>query len=316
MNPWVTPALAGGAIALLTGMILYVLLSNERRVHRRLRSIASDGDGRQPASAQAGRSDYLPHMASLLERAGRYGAVERQLKRAGLNWRPGEFAAAGLMLLAVLALLGWLIGHALGAALGIIIGAGLPATFLAAAAARRLHRFEHQLPDALVLIASSLRSGYGILRAIQAVADEMGFPISPEFREVLDESKVGVSIEDALRRLVERVPLPDLEIAVTAMLIQLEVGGNLAELMETVAATVRERHRLRAEMNTLTAEARLSGVVLFAVPLAMAVVLVMLNPTYMAAIIHTSLGHLLIACAAALQIVGGLVIRRMLRLEF
>jgi tight adherence protein B len=133
---------------------------------------------------------------------------------------------------------------------------------------------------------------------------------------MLDESNLGVPIGQALTRLVQRVQLPDLGIAVTAILIQLEAGGNLAEVMETVAGTVRERHRLRAEMDTLTAEGRLSGVVLFCVPLGMAVILVALNPTYMSALFGTSLGHLLILCAVALQILGGLVIKRMLRLEF
>lgn len=316
MSPWIGPALIGVSVVVLTAVMLRLLFDDERRVRRRLRSIARDREGNRPGNKQTRRPDYLPQVASLLARAGRYGAVERRLRRAGLEWRPGEFAAACLALVAGLAGLGWLIGHALGAVLGIAVGAVLPAVTLSAATARRLRRFEQQLPDALMLIASSLRSGYGILRAMQAVADEMSSPISAEFSEVLDETKLGVSVEDGLRRLVERVPLPDLEIAVTAMLIQLEVGGNLAELMETVAATVRERQRLRAEMDTLTAEARLSGVVLFALPLAMAVILAMLNPAYMAAILRTSLGHFLIACAAALQLAGGLVIRRMLRLEF
>ncbi len=316
MNLWVIPALAAAVVALLTGIILRVLFTDERRVGRRLRRIERDGDGERLREEQDGRAEHLPQLASLLERAGRYSSVERQLKRAGLNWRPSEFAAACLALVAALALAGWLVFKALGAAVAIAVGVALPTAALKALEARRLRRFEHQLPDALMLIATSLRSGYGVLRAIQAVADGMVPPISSEFKEVLDESRVGVPVGGALSRLLERVPLPDLEIAVTAILIQMDVGGNLAELMETVAATVRERHRLRGEMDTLTAEARLSGVVLFLVPVGAAVILVTLNRAYMATLLQTTLGHLLIAGAAALQIMGGLVIRRMLRFDF
>ncbi len=314
MNPWAVTGLTFLAAVLLAVVIFWVMDATPRRIGRRMRAIREQG---APApEGQTPRPDPLSPVTAALARTGRYGALEQKLRRAGVNLRPGEFAALAVGLFAVLAALGWALCRLPGAAVGAGLGLLAPAVALEALIAQRLRKFEQQLPDALMLIATSLRSGYGILRALQAVRNEMAPPVSTEFQEVLDETSVGAPLADALMHLAQRVPLADLDIAVTAMLIQSEVGGNLAELMETVAATVRERRRLRAEQNALTAEARLSGLVLFLVPLGMGVALAALNPAYMSVLFHTSLGQILLACAAALQIVGALVIRRMLRLDF
>jgi tight adherence protein B len=314
MNPWIIPALAFTAAAFLVGGLFYALTTSERRLGRRLEEI-KQGDA-PPRRKREERPDHFPTLTAALQRAGRHSAIEQYLDRAGLNWRPSELTAAGLLLVVVLGGLGWLALGPLAAAGGIVVAVVAPLLVLKALEARRLRQFDQQLADALMLISSSLRSGYGILRAVQAVRDEMQPPISLEFGKTLDETNVGVPISEALVHLAERVRLPDLDIAVTAILIQLEVGGNLAEVLEIVAGTVRERHRLRAEMDTLTAEGRLSGVILFALPLGMAVILGVLNPAYMSALFKTGLGHFLIGLGAAMQIVGGLVIHRMLRFDF
>jgi len=316
MNAWIIPAAAFAGVALLVGLILYALAARGWRVGRRLQAIGSDAAAGAPRGQSGERTDQFPAVTSLLERVGRHAPLDRQLARAGLNWRPSEFGAAWVGTSAVLALVGWLLYGAVGAVAGVALVSLGSLLVLKVMETRRLRRFESQLPDALMLIASSLRSGYGILRAMQAVRDEMTPPISVEFARVLDETNVGVALPDALAHLVQRVPLRDLDIAVTAILIQLDVGGNLAEVMEIVASTVRERQRIQAEVDTLTAEGRLSGVILFILPLAMAFVLTMLNRPYMSALFSTTLGHLLIASAAVLQILGGLVITRMLRLDF
>lgn len=316
MNAWLILGLAFACSAALVGFILYALSAGSWRVGQRLESIKREGAGGDQGRGRQERRDRFPLVASALERTGRYSALERQLARAGLNWLPGEFAVAWAAATAALALGGWLLFGLLGTAAAIVVAWLASFLGLKALEAKRLRQFEHQLPDALMLIASSLRSGYGIQRAMQAVRDEMAPPISTEFAKVLDEANLGMPIPDALTRLVQRVPLRDLDIAVTAILIQLDVGGNLAEIMEIVAATVRERQRIRAEVDTLTAEGRLSGVILFALPLVMAGVLMVLNRPYMSALFQTTLGHLLILSAAVLQILGGLVINCMLRLDF
>jgi tight adherence protein B len=316
MNLWLICGLAFVCVALLVGVVLYAFAGPEGAIRRRLDRIKRGGGPEGPETPRGGGGDRLPVLSSLLERSGRQSALERQLQRAGFNWRPSEFAAAVLLLLVALGVAGWMLYGALGAAAGAVISVALPVFGLKALEAWRLRKFERQLPDALMLIASSLRSGFGILRALQAVSDEMEPPVSVELRRALEEANVGVPVGEALTHLVQRVPLPDLNIAVTAILIQLEAGGNLAEVMETVAGTVRERGRLRAEMQTLTAEARLSGIVLFLLPLGMAVILAALNRGYMSILLRTSLGHLLIICALSLQLLGGVVMKRMLRFDF
>lgn len=315
MNAWLISACVLAGSSLLTALVLHFATASFWRVGKRLKQLNRNELLQQEANPFE-RSARFPPVASVLERAGRYSALERLLDRAGLNWRPDEYAAAwgvgGLML----AVAGWLLLGPLAAAAAIIFAFAGGWLTLIVLQISRLRQFENQLADALMLVAASLRSGYGLLRALQAIRDEMKPPISLEFGKVLDETAVGLGMPEALTNLVHRVPLPDLEIAVTAILIQLDVGGNLAEVIEIVAATVRERQRIRAEVDTLTAEGRLSGVILFILPIVMAVIISFLNPTYMAVLIQTSLGHLLIFCAATCQLIGGFVIKRMLEVDF
>jgi len=317
MNALVISGLVFAGTATLIGIILYALNASSRRVGHRLETIGREEAAAEEQQARGERADRFPGLTSMLERSGRYGALERQLDRAGLDWRPSELVVAWVAAMAVIAAAaGWLGGAATVAIAAVLIGSVACFLGLKVLEARRLRQFERQLADALMLIGSSLRSGYGILRAMQAVRDEMGPPISVEFGKVLDEANLGVAVPDALTHLLQRVPLPDLDIAVTGILIQLDVGGNLAELMETVATMVRERHRIRAEVDTLTAEGRLSGLVLFILPLVMAAILTVANRAYMSTLFTTTIGHIIIGCAAVLQILGGLVISRMLRLDF
>jgi len=313
MSVWVIPALAFASGAILVGLGFYAATAGRRRVGRRINNMGADAGA---AKAAAGRGDPFPTVTALIERRGQHSAVEGALERAGLNWRPSEFAVACIGLIALLGAVGWLAFGLLGTAGGIALGALLPFAALKVMESQRLAKFERQLPDALMLIASTLRSGYGILRGIMAVRDEMTPPIATEFAKVLDETNVGVPTPEALKHLARRVPLPDVEIAVTAILIQLEVGGNLAEVMEIVASTVRERQRIRAEVNTLTAEGRLSGIILFVLPLAMLGAISFLNPVYMSTLFKTGLGHLLLIIGGCMQVIGGLIINRMLRLDF
>ena len=318
MIHWQLVLLAFVAAAGVVALVAYLLPNSSRRIGRRLQSLGQD-----PAATASNRNhDRFPAVTRLLERRGGQSAVQDALDRAGVVWRPSEFVAAVGALLVVLTAGGWFLFRHLGsagqfgAAAGIALATLIPYATLKVLEKRRLRQFERQLPDALILIASSLHSGYGILRAIQAVRDEMKPPISVEFGKTLDETNVGASTAEALLHLARRVPLPDLDIAVTAILIQLETGGNLAEIMEIVAATVRERQRIRAEVDTLTAEGRMSGIILCALPIVMAAILTAVNPGYMSALWHTGLGHLLVLVAAGLMCMGGVVINRMLQIDF
>lgn len=315
MHTWGIAALVMAGTSALTALILSLVTTGAWRVGRRLRMINQDQTlAGQDAGQEPG--DRFPVFSTVLERVNRYGILERRLKQAGLNWRPDEFTAAWTVTAIVLAVIGWLLLGPLAALTGLLLAFAGSWLMLDLLQKNRLRQFENQLPDALMLVTSSLRSGYGLLRSIQAIRDEMHAPISVEFAKVLDETNVGLGMPEALLNLLQRVPLPDLDIAVTAILIQLDVGGNLAEVIEIVANTVRERQRISAEVDTLTAEGKLSGVILFILPIVMGIVIMVLNPTYMSALFKTSMGHLLIFCGLGLEILGGFVIKRMLEIDF
>jgi tight adherence protein B len=305
------------ALAFVCGAVLVMLILNAPwgvlRFKRRLRDIADPSAASRPKKVS---TDPFPTISKMLQRRGYLDPLTRRLARAGADLRASEFVALNALSAAVPMLLVWLLSRSALLALAALIAGGIaPMLGLMISEHRRLMKFERQLPDGLMLIASSLRSGYGFMRAVQVLTQEMAPPISTEFKKTLEEVNLGIETEEALRHMTERIPSYDLDITVSAMGVQLQVGGNLAQLLETVAETIRERQRIRAEIKTLTAEARLSGVILFMLPIVMLVVVNMLNPGYIGPLIRTDFGHILVAAGFVLQVIGGLVIWRMLQLE-
>jgi tight adherence protein B len=150
---------------------------------------------------------------------------------------------------------------------------------------------------------------------MQMIAQEMPPPISQEFQRVLNETNVGRSLEDALKDVVARTQSYDFDLVVTAVLIQLSVGGNLADILESIGATIRERVQIMGEMRSLTVEGKLSGVILILLPIVLGIALSVANPTYMRVLIEDPLGKMMLGIGAMLQIAGGLVMRSMLKLD-
>ena len=167
----------------------------------------------------------------------------------------------------------------------------------------------------MLLISSALKSGYSFLKALQVVAKEMPAPMSEVARKVVEECQFGVPMEDALVRMAERASSYDLDLVTTAVIIQSQVGGSLAEILDSIAETIRERIQIQAEVSALTAEGRLSGIVLSLMAPGMAVALSVLNPTYMGVLIGDPLGQKMIVAAIVLQILGIVLIKRMMRVE-
>jgi tight adherence protein B len=261
-------------------------------------------------------TDYLPFVTRTLEKRNLIEGIKLEVAQAGLRLRPSEYVAlialstlalpaAGLLLTRSVLVLGAL-------ALG---GFCLPQAIIKVLQAQRKARFASQLPDALILIASSIRSGYSFLRAIQVVADQMPLPISEEFSRILKETNLGGSMEASFRNVLKRVPSYDLDLVITAVLIQMQVGGNLADIMDTIAETIRERVKLQREISALTAEGRLSGLVCFLMPVFLAVVMTLLNPDYMSPLYHTTIGLWMLVGAFILQVLGGLIIKKMLSVD-
>ncbi len=211
------------------------------------------------------------------------------------------------------------------AVIGALVGLRLPRLYTGVMASRRLIAFDKQLSDTLNLWVNSLRSGYSVLLAMEAIATELPPPVSKEFERVVQEVRLGLNLSQALNNMLRRMPSEDLDLVVTAVNIQREVGGNLAEILDIISFTIRERVRIKGEIRTLTAQGRISGWVVGLLPLVLMLVLYRLNPTYMSELwvmespfIVTNLlpcGWLVIG-AGALMILGGvLVIRKIVNIE-
>jgi tight adherence protein B len=180
---------------------------------------------------------------------------------------------------------------------------------------QRLNKFNAQLPDTLDLLSRSLSVGHAFSEALNQVSSEMPDPISSEFRITFEEQKLGLSTKLALDRLADRIPIPDLRLCVTAMHIQRETGGNLAEILERVAQTIRERFKLMEDFKTMTTSARGSAWILCGLPFALVFLLTAINPDYMSVLVNDSRGHYVIAVALVLQIIGMLLIKKILSIK-
>src|ERR1051325_4269982 len=195
------------------------------------------------------------------------------------------------------------------------LGAFLPILHISYKRSKRLRKFNAQLPDTLDLLSRSLAVGHAFSEALHQVASEMPDPIAAEFRIAFEEQKLGLSTKLALDRLTDRVPMADLRLCVTAMRIQRETGGNLAEILEKVAQTIRDRFKLMEDFRTMTTSSRASAWILCGLPFALVFLLTFINPEYMSKLIYDPRGHYVIAASIVLQIMGMLLIKSILNIK-
>jgi tight adherence protein B len=195
------------------------------------------------------------------------------------------------------------------------VAAALPFVHVFWKRSKRLREFLSLLPDALDLMSRALQAGHAFTETLHMIAIEMPEPISTEFRKTYEEQNLGLSLKLALENLSERVPLLDLRFCVTAIMIQRETGGNLAEILEKVAHTIRERFRILEDLKTLTTSSRMSAWILCGLPIFIALSVTIMNPEYMSVLWSDPRGHRLLAVAVVLQITGMLVIRKILRIK-
>ena len=196
-----------------------------------------------------------------------------------------------------------------------LLTAVLPILYVHMKRQKRLRKFNAQLPDTLDLLSRSLAVGHAFSEALNQVASEMPDPIAMEFRTTFEEQKLGLSTKVALDRLTERVPLPDLKLCVTAMHIQRETGGNLAEILERVAQTIRDRFKLMEDFRTMTTSSRASAWILCGLPFALIFLLTLINPEYMSKLLYDQRGHYVIAAAAVMQLIGMGLIKSILNIK-
>ncbi len=244
------------------------------------------------------------------------GRIEKQLIESDSKLTVAEFLLIRVGLVLVCILFGWAIsGQIIGGMLLAALGWMIPSYELQRRQARRTKLFAEQLPDMLSLLAGSLRAGYGLLHACRVVKDEMPDPISTEFDRVIRETSLGYSLDEALDHLVERVDSDDLELVVTSIHVQNEVGGSLAEILETITETIRERVTLKGEIRVMTSQQRLSGWILSLLPLGIGTVLMLLNPAYMMEMFQPGLVLIIPISAVVMVILGNISMRWVMKID-
>ena len=196
-----------------------------------------------------------------------------------------------------------------------VVATALPILQIHVKRKKRLKKFLQLLPDALDLMARGLSAGHAFTEALQMVSTEMPEPIATEFRKTYEEQNLGLSLKLALENLVERVPILDLRMCVTAVLIQRETGGNLSELLEKVAYTIRERFRIMEDLKTMTLSSRWSAWLLCALPILLAVYVSFMNPGYMDVMWRDARGNRLLAIAAIMQVLGMLMVQKIMKIR-
>jgi tight adherence protein B len=238
------------------------------------------------------------------------------LYQANLKWTVGVVLLMSLACFLIPAYLVYLRTGTIILALlaGLLLG-GAPIFYVLAKRKQRFGRFEQGLPEAIDLIVSALRAGHSLVSALGLVADESPDPIGPEFKICFDEQNYGLDLRTAMDNLVVRVPLQDLRIIVTAILIQRSSGGNLAEVLDKAAYLVRERFRLRRQVRTHTAQGRLTGWILSFLPIVLGIGLYLINPDTMSLLWHRDLGIKLLYSAGVMTLIGALVIRKIVNME-
>jgi len=269
----------------------------------------------QSGGIAPGVQQAVDFTSNLAEKAGFLTVVESALERGDVPVRAGELifytiAVTVMTFLFVTIVAGWIYGLIIA---GII--AALPALYVSNRQRTRQRAFERQLPDTLTLLASSLRAGFSFMQGLEAVSQEIGAPMRGELQRVFTEVRLGRAPEDALGDAAVRMGSIDLAWTVMAIRIQREVGGNLATLLDTVADTMQKRERIRREIQALTAEGRLSAMILGLLPIVAAVLLFVVAPNYMKTLFNHGIGVVAVCVSAVLAIVGWFWLRRIVDIE-
>jgi len=258
----------------------------------------------------------VPLLNRLLSRVNIATRIDRRLRQADMKMPVGTFLLLSLALFSLGIVAGRILHWPI--ILSVVVGSALfavPNIIVDIMRRRRLKRFINHFPEALEMFARSLRAGHSFTGAIQLVAQEMPDPIGPEFSKVFEEQNLGIPLRQALIGMTDRVDILDVKFFVTAILIQRETGGNLAEIIDKIAYVIRERFRVQGQLKIFTAQARVSAIILAFLPIGVAVLIGIFNPEYMKPLWFERTGRIMTSVAVVMQVLGMLAIRKIIRIK-
>ncbi len=320
MSPLLISILAFFAVAALVGGLAMVFRGGDNtRAEDRLAMLVSAKGGAAAGSIKDSGVLSQPLMSTqgaLAEFFGRFRNLALLFEQADTSLTPAKFfaisAAMGFGGAFASACAG--LNPAFAPAFAIVTGV-LPLIWIVLRRRRRLRAFAKQLPDALELVARALRAGHSLAAGFNLVADEMSAPISVEFQRVYEEQNLGIAMDDALKNLTDRVPNLDLKFFATALILQRQTGGDLAEILDKIGALIRDRFRIWGQVQALTGEGRLSGIVLLALPPCLFAAVWYLNPDYVMVLFTDPMGKKMLAGGVIMQVLGALVIRKIVNIK-
>ena len=271
----------------------------------------------EPDLLKPKRPVHLPLLEMFVQNRSWSSRLEMELAQAAVPMRASEYVLlriSGLVVLPAIAFVAFN-AHPLIALAAAPIGYLLPRAWLSFERNSRLTKLNKQLPDTVSLVASSLKAGFALLQALEAASDRAPEPMAGELSRTIRDVSLGANMEEAIIGWGERIPGPDLEIIVNAILIQRTVGGNLGEILDNVGHTMRERERLQGEIRALTAQQRLSGFVVGGLPIIVGLAFTLLNPDYMSPLFTEPVGNAILALAAVMEVASFFVISKILDID-
>jgi tight adherence protein B len=274
-------------------------------------------EGKKGGKILRGAEKIITLFGKILESRGIIKPLEEKMLKANLPLRGEEYLTLWLLSTSIPGFLLFLVtGNFLPGLVLCFIGFFVPPLLVKRAEQQKLKKFNQQLTDALSIISNSLRAGHSFMQAMELVSKEMPDPIGKEFGRTFRDISLGTTLEEALRKLGRRVASDDLDLIITAVLIQRQIGGNLAEIMDNISDTIRDRIRIQGEIKTLTAQGRLSGIVIGLMPLFLIGMMLLLNPEYLLPLFKSSLGLLMLSMGIIGEIIGVVIIKKIVTIDF
>src|ERR1700693_3561207 len=258
----------------------------------------------------------IPAFDNYLRRSERVSELQKTLEQGNIDVRAGNFIMLCIISAVVFALIAFIVGgNLIFGWVGALIGCFIPYAYASHRRAKRFQKFEEKFPEAIDTLARAGRAGPQFTPALEMIANEGSEPVAGEFRQLFEEQKVGLPVRDALLNLTDRIPLVDVKFFVTAVMLQRETGGNLAEILAKLSYVIRELFKILRQVRVHTAQGRLTMVLLMALPPTIVVVMQVLNPGFIQPLFSDPWGHVLIVAGISMQTIGYFVIRKIIRIQ-